>query len=63
MKNLEESGKLFLSYRLIIDGEPLYMALFAIQPKMDTNHIIIAVANVDFAKKKELEFEQNYGGT
>ena len=63
MKNLEENGKLFLSYRLIIDGEPLYMALFAIQPKTDTNHIIIAVANVDFAKKKELEFEQNYGGT
>ena len=62
MKNLEESGKLFLSYRLIIDGEPLYMALFAVRPMMDSNHTIIAVANIDFAKRKELEFEQKFGG-
>ena len=63
LRNLEENGKLFVGYRLMIDGSPNYMALFAVRPKMDSEHIIIAVANVDYAKKKELEFEKNIGSS
>ena len=61
LKSLSESGKMFLNYRLILDGRPQYVTLFAVQPKEDVDHIIVAVANVDAAKRKELEFEQSLG--
>ena len=57
LKNLDESGKIFLNYRLMIDGRPQYVTLFAVRPKEDSDHIIVAVANVDAAKRKELEYQ------
>lgn len=57
LKNLDESGKIFLNYRLMLDGRPQYVTLFAVRPKEDSNHILVAVANVDAAKRKEMEFE------
>ena len=57
LKNLSESGKIFLNYRLMLDGRPQHVTLFAVRPKEDSEHIIIAVANVDAAKRKEKEFE------
>ena len=57
LKNLDDSGKLFLNYRLMMDGRPQYVTLFAVRPKEDSDHIIVAVANVDAAKRKELEYQ------
>lgn len=57
LKSLAESGKIFLNYRLMLEGRPQYMTLFAVHPKEDSDHIIIAIANVDAAKRKEEEFE------
>ena len=61
LHSLEDTGKIFLNYRLILDGRPQYVTLFAVRPKEDSNHIIVAVANVDAAKQKELEMERAVG--
>ena len=61
LKSLEESGKIFLNYRLILDGRPQFVTLFAVRPKEDSDHIIVAVANVDAAKRKEIEVEKSLG--
>ena len=58
LNNLDVNGSLQLNYRLMIDGKPNYMTLSVIRSKKDFSHIIIAVANVDDAKRKELEFEK-----
>ena len=57
LKSLSEYGKTFLSYRLILDGSPQYVSLYAVRPKEDSEHIIIAVANVDAAKRMELAYK------
>ena len=50
-------GKMFLNYRLMLDGRPQYVSLYAVRPKEDSEHIIIAVANVDAAKRMELAYK------
>lgn len=51
IEQLRVTGKTVLNYRLLIDGRPEYVALFAVRPKEDSTHIIVAVANVDAAKR------------
>ena len=63
LNNLKGNGKFFLSYRVLVDNEPQYFALFAVRPSEDSDHVIIAVANVDYAKRKELAFETALGNT
>lgn len=53
LKNLLAYGKTFLNYRLIIDGRPQYVSLYAILPKEDSDHIIVSVANIDASKRME----------
>ncbi|SDA24355.1 diguanylate cyclase (GGDEF) domain-containing protein [Ruminococcus sp. YE71] len=50
------SGKTFLNYRLMLDGAPQYVSLYAVRPNEDSDHIIVAVANVDKAKRMELDY-------
>ena len=61
LDSLKETGKNFLNYRLMLDGRPQYVTLFAVRPKEDSSHIIIAVANVDAAKRMELDFADALG--
>ena len=61
LDSLRETGKYYLNYRLVFDGEPQYVMLFAVRPKEDSSQIIVAVANVDAAKRKELDFEEAIG--
>lgn len=61
LADLKESGKLFLNYRLMLDGRPQYMTLFAVRAKSNPDKLIIAIANVDSAKQRELEFEDAVG--
>ena len=57
LKNLFAYGKTFLNYRLMIDGKPQYVALYAILPKEDSDHIIVSVANIDASKRMEAAYQ------
>lgn len=61
LDSLRETGKNYLNYRLMLDGRPQYVTLFAVRPKEDSDHIIVAVANVDAARRKELDYESAIG--
>ena len=56
LSRLAGSGKTFLNYRLMLDNRPQYVSLYAIRSKEDADHIIVAVANVDAAKRMELDY-------
>ncbi|MBP5578573.1 MAG: GGDEF domain-containing protein [Ruminococcus sp.] len=55
---LTSKGKFFINYRLIMDGRPQYVSLYAVRPKEDSEHIIIAIANIDEAKRTEMEYQE-----
>ena len=57
LNSLSNFGKTILNYRLMIDGTPQYVSLYAVRPKEDSEHIIIAVANVDAAKRMEIAYQ------
>ena len=57
LSSLSTFGKTILNYRLMVDGRPQYVSLYAVRPKEDSEHIIIAVANVDAAKRMELAYQ------
>ncbi|WP_303834280.1 GGDEF domain-containing protein [Ruminococcus flavefaciens] len=56
LNNLSTYGKVMLTYRLILDGIPQYVALYAVRPQEDSEHIIVAVANIDAVKRMELDY-------
>ena len=53
LESLQKNGKYILNYRLMLDGVPQYVTLFAVRPKEDSTHIIVAVANMNAAKRAE----------
>jgi len=57
LKTLFAYGKTILNYRLIIDGRPQYVSLYAILPKEDSDHIIVSVANIDASKRMEEAYQ------
>lgn len=57
LRKLALSNKIFLNYRLLLDGRPQYVSLVVLRQQADSEHIIVAVENVDEAKRRELEFE------
>jgi len=59
--HMTENRSTTLNYRLLLGGEPQYVTLFAIRPQEDSEHIIVAVANVDAAKRREIEFRAALG--
>ena len=56
LKSLSDYGKTILNYRLMLDGRLQFAMLYAVRPKENSNHIIVAVANVDAAKQMELAY-------
>ena len=56
IESLGVSGKVFFNYRQIIDNRPQYVSLYAVRPSDDSDHIILAVANIDAAKRMELQY-------
>ena len=58
MGTLDEDGKNVISYRLMLGGRPQYVTLFVVRPKEDSDHIIVAVANIDSAKRMEMNYEE-----
>ena len=57
LESLKDSGKAILNYRLLLDGRPQYVTLFAVLPEEDSRRIIIAVANIDTSKRMEEKLE------
>ena len=39
-----------------------HSTLFAVRPKEDNDHIVIAVANIDATRRRELQFEDALDG-
>ena len=60
-ENLRESGTVSLNYRLILEGRPQYVTLFAMPAENDPDHVIIAVTNVDAAVRRELKLRAELG--
>lgn len=56
LSSIQKFGKLFLTYRMVVDGKSYYTSLFAVQSKEDPDYIVMAVANVDEAKRMELAY-------
>ncbi|MBP0977088.1 MAG: GGDEF domain-containing protein [Oscillospiraceae bacterium] len=56
LKAIDIFGNVNLTYRLIVDGEPQYVALYAVRAAEDSDYIIIAVANIDKFKRMELDY-------
>ena len=54
---LNESGKVYINYRLNLDGRPQYMSLIVMRSNSNSENIIVALENVDNAKRKEIEYE------
>ena len=61
LRRLSAIGKVFLNYRLLLDGRPQYVNLVIIRPQEDSEHIIVALENIDEAKRREMEFEAAIG--
>lgn len=53
LKGVEETGKYFLNYRLMLDGRPQYVILNAVRAGDNPDYMIFAVTNVDAEKHKE----------
>ena len=57
LKTLFSYGKTILNYRLMIDGRPQYVSLYAILPKEESDHIIVSIANIDASKRMEEAYQ------
>ncbi|MCR4639627.1 GGDEF domain-containing protein [Ruminococcus sp.] len=57
LSSISAYGKLPVNYRLILEGRPQYVTLYAVRPQDDSDHIIIAVANIDEAMQKEFAYQ------
>lgn len=56
LSSIQKFGKLFLTYRMVMGGKSYYTSLFAVQSKEDPDYIVMAIANVDEAKRMELAY-------
>ena len=61
LSQLAQKNKIFLNYRLNLDGRPQYVSLVIMQLEKEAKHIIVALENVDETKRRELEFEAKIG--
>ena len=59
--SISENGSASLNYRLMLDGSPQYVTLYATHPKDDPVHLIIAVANVDADVRREQQYRDAIG--
>lgn len=61
ISSLEQTGTTSFTYRLMLDGRPQYVTLFALRPEDDMHHVIVAVSNIDKAKQREMEIRAALG--
>ena len=61
LSKLEHMNKMYLHYRLNLDGRPQYVSLVIMRVSEKSDFIIVALENTDEAKRRELEFEAKIG--
>ncbi|MBR5357935.1 MAG: GGDEF domain-containing protein [Clostridiales bacterium] len=61
LEQLKGSNKLYINYRLLLDGRPQFVSLVILRNSADSEYIIVAVENTDEAKRKEMEYEAKIG--
>lgn len=61
VKDLDDNGCVVLNFRLVQDDRPQYASLFAVRPNKGSNHAIIAISNIDGARRRELQFVEKFG--
>lgn len=59
--SIRENGFIILNYRLLFDGVPRYVMLYAAFPPDDPEHMIIVVADVDADMKRTIAYEKAIG--
>ncbi|SDB16042.1 diguanylate cyclase (GGDEF) domain-containing protein [Ruminococcaceae bacterium FB2012] len=57
-KQLNEQGLFTITYRLIVNGEPVYVVMKAMRMQDDDSHIIIGVSNVDAQMKQKIMIDK-----
>ncbi len=58
LRQLDEQGSFTITYRLLMDGEPVYVNMKASRMQNDFGHLIIGVSNVDSRMKQSLMLER-----
>lgn len=58
MDTIESHGRFTYSYRLMMDGKPVYMNLKAVRMEQDEDHIVIGVNNINDQMKEKEERER-----
>lgn len=58
MHALDVNGVFALTYRLLVDGEPMYMHMKVMRMSPESRFIIIGVTNVDAQKKRQVQRER-----
>ena len=53
VKTLDESGAFTITYRLVMNGTPVYVSMKVVRMGDDPNHIIAAVNNVDAQMRQQ----------
>lgn len=61
LAQLCDTNKFYINYRLMLDGRPQFVSLVILRASQESDHIIVAVENIDEAKRKELEYEAKIG--
>lgn len=61
MKDLDDNGCVVLNFRLVQDDKAQYASLFAVRPTKDAKHAIIAISNIDGARRRELQIVEKFG--
>ena len=61
LDQLDETNKLYINYRLMLDDRPQFVSLVILRASKDADHIIVAVENIDEAKRREMEYEAKIG--
>ena len=61
LQRLEQMNKIYLHYRLNLDGRPQYVSLVIMRLAKDSEYIIVALENTDEAKRREIEYEAKIG--
>ncbi len=55
---MNEHGTFTLTYRLLVDGVPVYVHMKAVRMSRDPNHIIIGVSNIDAQMQAQQRLER-----
>ena len=58
---LRFSGTFNMTFRVLLEEKPVYLSMWATVPEEDDKHIVVALTNVDLAKRREMELREALG--